>query len=151
MGPPREGEGPASTGPPDRQTLRLLERVLGDEPVVVGTEFDPDGYEPRLLRVHLDDGRYPAAVTAVRLDVRWFTTGDFSMHYLETGEDGDRWECRWDRHPNSHDDRLHFHRPPDGNVIESLVLPSLHPLDVASTVVAAVEKRIDRRWSKEGG
>lgn len=27
---------------------------------------------------------------------------DFSVHYVEEHEDGGRWECRWDRHPNTH-------------------------------------------------
>lgn len=136
-------------GPPDRQTLRLLERVLGDEPTVDATAFEPDGYEPRLLRVRLDADRYPPPVTSARLDVRWFVGGDFSIHYVETTTD-DHWECRWDRHPNPHGTRAHFHRPPDGEETEDLDLPSLHPLDVGSVVLSAVEHRIEQWWSVDG-
>jgi len=135
------------TGPSDRQTLRLLERHLSSDSLVAETAFDPDTYEPRLLRGLVDAGRYPGAVTTARLDVRWFTTGDFSIHYVEEHEDGDRWECRWDRHPNAHNARLHFHEPPSAIESIDLELSSLHPLEVYSTVLTAVEQRIETLWS----
>ncbi len=146
MSPPSTDDGADTTGPPDRQTLRLLERILDDEPAVGATEFAPDSYEPRLLYAALAMDRYPSTVDAARLDIRWFTTGDFSIHYIETHDD-EHWECRWDRHPNSHNDRLHFHQPPDGNDIVDISLESVHPIDVLSTVLAAIEQRIERQWS----
>ncbi|MFC7317104.1 DUF7342 family protein [Halomarina halobia] len=94
----------------------------------------------------LDAARYPPTVEAARLDVRWFTSGDFSVQYVETAANGARLTCRWDRHPHSHDPRLHFHRPPDGTSVEGLSLGSIHPLDVLSTVLAAVERRVAQRW-----
>ncbi len=100
-----------STGPPDRQTLGLLERQLASDPLVSETVFEPDPYEPRVLQGLLDAGRYPHSVIAARVDIRWFTTGDFSLHYIENWLDEDSWECRWDRHPNTHNTRLHFHEP----------------------------------------
>ncbi len=109
MGPPPSEPGGDSIGPPDRQTLRLLERQLAADELVVAVAFDPDPYEPRLLRATLDRDSYPDSVTAVRLDVRWFTTGDFSIHYVESRGD-DRWECRWDRHPNAHNARVNSPR-----------------------------------------
>lgn len=147
MTPPPADATPGSTGPPDRQTLRLLERHFTSESLVIETAFDPDGYEPRRLRVRLDAGRYPEPVAAVRLDVRWFTTSDFSIHYVEEHGDERQWECRWDRHPNTLNDRLHFHQPPDSAEITDLSLPSLHPLEVYSTVLTAVEHRIESLWS----
>lgn len=145
MSPPTEDSGNDSTGPPDRQTLRLLERQLASDSLVVETVFEPDPYEPRLLRALLDAGRYPESVTEARIDIRWFTTDDFSIHYLES-RDGTHWECRWDRHPNTHNTRLHFHEPPTGSNITDLELSSLHPLDVYSTVFDAVEQRIESLW-----
>lgn len=138
-----------STGPPDRQTLRLLERRFADEPLVTETGFDPDTDEPRVLRAHVDSDRFPPSIDAVRFDVRWFTTDDFSIHYVETTTTDEQWECRWDRHPNSHNARLHFHRPPGGTETVDLELPSVHPLDVFSTVLAAVEERIERTWDAD--
>lgn len=150
MSPPPADDPRGSIGPPDRQTLRLLERVLADQPVVDATEFDPNIHEPQQLRTFLDTDRYPSSVDAARLDVRWFTTGDFSVHYVETTKDGGLWECRWDRHPNAHNSRLHFHRPPDGSECEDLSFSSLHPIDIVSTVLAAVESRIDELWTSGG-
>jgi len=148
MSPPSDDPAAGSAGPPDRQTLQLLERHLASDSLVAETTFDPDAYEPRLLRASLDAGQYPESITAARLDVRWFTTDDFSFHYVEQHGDGDRWECRWDRHPSSHDARLHFHQPPSAAEVTDLSLPSLHPLEVYSTVLTAVDQRIETLWSR---
>lgn len=67
---PPEDSLPESTGPPDRQTLRLLERQLAADSFVVETAFDPDSYEPRLLRTTLDTERYPDRIMTVRLAIR---------------------------------------------------------------------------------
>lgn len=148
MGPP-SGDDLPSTGPPDRRTFRLLERHLAGDPLVAETEFDPNSDEPGELHAHIATDGFPPSVERVRLDVRWFTTDDFTMHYLETTTRGDRWECRWNRHPNPHNARLHFHQPPNGTDATDLELPSLHPIDVLSTVLAAIEERIDQRWEAE--
>lgn len=145
MSPP-DDTGTGATGPPDRQTLRLLERQLTAEDLIGDTEFDPDVYEPRLLRGVFNADQYPAGVTAARLDIRWFTTGDFSFHYVETQAEGDTWECRWDRHPNPHNTRVHFHEPPTGTDMSDLDLASVHPLEVYSTVLTAIEQRLETLW-----
>ncbi|WP_082256443.1 hypothetical protein [Haloferax sp. ATB1] len=149
MGTPPEDPEPNSTGPPDRQTLRLLERHLASDSFVVETEFDPDSYEPRLLHALLDAGRYPESIETARLDIRWFTTGDFSIHYVEAHDDGSQWECRWDQHPNTHNARVHFHQPPDAAEVTGLSLSSLHPLEVYSTVLTAVDQRLETLWSTQ--
>lgn len=59
-----------SAGPPDRRTLRLLERTLASDPLVAATEFDPEPYEPPSLRAALDADRYSDSVTPARVDVR---------------------------------------------------------------------------------
>lgn len=140
------GSSRGSTGPPDRQTLRLIESHLADDPLVTKTAFEPDSYEPRRLSAALDPDRYPLAVESVRLDVRWFESGDFFLHYVERRADESRWVCRWGRHPNEHNSRLHFHRPPEGSDVVDLSLESRHPLDVYATVLAAIETRIEERW-----
>ena len=146
MSPSPEDSAAGSTGPPDRQTLRLLERQLTTDSLVADTRFDPDVYEPRLLTATLDTEQYPDAVATARVDIRWFTTGDFSIHYIETRGDNTDWECRWDQHPNTHNTRLHFHEPPAGTDISDLDLPSDHPLDVYSTMFEAIEQRIESLW-----
>lgn len=147
MTPPSNGGAVGPPGPPDRQTLRLLERQFASDSIVAAVAFDPDTYEPRRLEVQVDEDQYPDSVVAARVDVRWFTTGDFSFHYVESHADEARWECRWDRHPNGHNSRVHFHEPPFADDASDLSLPSLHPLDVYSTVLDAVEERIESLWS----
>lgn len=146
---PSAGDEPASTGPPDRQTLRLLERSLAADSMIATTEFEPDSFESNLLRVLFDMDRYPSTVEVTRLDIRWFTTDDFSIHYIETYANSKQWECRWDRHPNPHNARLHFHQPPTGDEVEDLTISSIHPLDVVSTVLAAIDQRITQHWSAD--
>jgi len=148
MSPPAGDSSPSATGPPDRQTLRLLERQLASDALVAETAFAPDPYELRLLHGRLDAARYPDLVTAARLDIRWVSTGDFSFHYVEEHAAGDRWECRWDRHPNPHNSRLHFHEPPAATDVTDLALSSLHPLDVYATVLTAIEQRIETLWAE---
>lgn len=149
MSPPPGASWPDSTGPPDRQTLRLLERHLASDALITETEFEPDSCEPRLLHAHLTAGRYPDAIPVARLDIQWFTTGDFSIHYIEEHADGEYWKCRWDRHPNTHNSRLHFHQPPTAEEIIDLSLDSLHPLEVYSTVLLAIEQRLEDLWSNQ--
>ena len=146
MGRSPDDSEPGATGPPDRQTLRLLERQLSSDPLVAEVRFEPDPYEPRLLHAALDTDRYPESVTAARIDIRWFTTGDFSIHYLE-GRSNEQWECRWDRHPNTHNTRVHFHEPPTGTPVSDLELSSLHSLDIYAKVFEAIEQRIESLWS----
>lgn len=149
MTPPSDDSASPSTGPPDRQTLRLLERHLTSDSLVIETSFDPDLYEPRLLSALLDDRQYPDSIIAARLDIRWFETGDFSFHYVEEQQGEDNWECRWDRHPNTHNTRLHFHESPSATEATDLELSSLHPLEVYSTVLTAIERRIEALWSED--
>ncbi len=146
MTPPSERSTAGSPGPPDRQTLRLLDRQLVSDSLVAETGFEPDPYEPRLLYALLDADQYPGSVTAARVDIRWFTTDDFSIHYIEKWAETDTWECRWDRHPNPHSARTHFHEPPDCAKVSDLKLGSLHPLEVYSTVLTAIEQRIEALW-----
>jgi len=120
---------------------------LASDQLVVETAFEPGPYEPRLLQAVLDAGQYPESIATARVDVRWFTTGDFSMHYIERQTAGETWECRWDRHPNPHSDRAHFQEPPAGADTTDLELSSLHPLEVYSTVFTAIERRVESLWT----
>ena len=143
------GEAPDSTGPPDRQTIRLLERHCSSDSLVSGVEFDPDPHEPRRLGVTLDTARYPDSIVRARVDIQWFATDDFSFHYVESHADDTRWDCRWDRHPNPDNSRLHFHQPPDSAAVSDLHLQSTHPLDVYSTVFEAIQQRLETLWERD--
>jgi hypothetical protein len=148
MGSPPEGSGPGATEPPDRQTLQLLARHLRSDALVAAVSFDPDAYEPRVLSASIAAEQYPDSVVAARLDIRWFTTGDFSFHYVESHQDDSQWECRWVRRPNPPAARVHFHQPPTATATTDLSLSSCHPLDVYSTVLDAIERRIETLWAE---
>jgi hypothetical protein len=89
---------------------------------------------------------YPESVAKATLDVRWYTNDDFKIHYRERHPDH-AWECRWDRHPNPHNARAHFHPPPAAQTPgEDADWPTDH-LNVLATVLADIEKRIETLWA----
>lgn len=92
-----------------------------------------------------DDSRYPPAVEQARLECRWYLNGDFSVHYVEQHRDGMEWQCRWDRHPNPHNDRLHFHPPPDAGDPVDLDASS-HVRDLLPMVLRWVDERVRTVW-----
>lgn len=131
----------AATGRLDISTLRTLARRAESHPLVDGWTFDPSSVSPRLLRLRLVPGAYPADVTAARIDIRWFSTEDYSFHYLETRA-ADSYQCRWDRHPKPTTPLAHFHPPPDaGDAEPSSLAP--HHLDALFTVLDWVSDRIE--------
>lgn len=132
------------TGPLDRQTLRLLQRRALEHETVAGASLEPDPHAPRLLAVRFEPDRYPDTVSSARIGVRWFESGGFGFHYVESGP-GHDWECRWDRHENPHAGRRHFHDPPDASTVRDLNVDT-HPLSILFTVLAAVENRMAALW-----
>lgn len=130
-------------GPLDVATLRVLGERAATHPLVDGWAFRPDAVSPRLLEVRLDDGQYPVAVTAARLDVRWFEGGDYTVHYVEFRGD-EVWQCRWDRHPKPGAPAAHFHPPPDasGDAEESCVAAT-HHLGVLFEVLEWLESHLE--------
>lgn len=69
-------------------------------------------YDEREL--HLNPAVYPEPVTESVVRVK-HTDGRTAITSVTYYEDwgGERWECRWGRHPNPHNDREHFHYPPN--------------------------------------
>lgn len=70
----------------------------------------PTGKEDRLV-AEFEPGHYPTEISGARLELRLRLNGDMNLHYLEEWSSG-TWECRWDRHKNTHNTYEHFHRPP---------------------------------------
>ncbi|QLG49662.1 hypothetical protein [Natrinema halophilum] len=133
-------EGPS--GPLDVSTLEILAQRAATHPLCLDWEFRPDSISPRVLEIQLDDAQYPSFVTAVRVDVRWFVGGDYTVHYLEF-RPNETWQCRWDRHPKPVGPREHFHPPPDASSdIASTPLESDHHLDILFELLEWVEDRI---------
>jgi len=137
-------EGPFDGGPLDVATLRALAQCTGSHPLVEDWAFQPDSVSPRALELHLDAGQYPPSVDRVRFDVRWFETGDYTVHYVEQRGD-DAWQCRWDRHSKPDAPRAHFHPPPNASAdVEPSDLSSTHYLDVLFTILDWTADRLDR-------
>jgi len=97
------------------------------------------------LRVEMADKYYPVGVSA-RFEIRWYQNEDFNFHYQEIHQDG-VWKCRWDRHPNTHNSRGHFHPPPTASRIdaEDAQWPIDHR-DVCQIILEYVRKRIEGLW-----
>lgn len=113
MSPDDYNDEPIPQGRLDPTTLRTMGRRAESHPLVESWLFQPDATTPRYLELSFDADVYPEAIEAARLDVSWFVTDDYYLHYVET-RDGGTYQCRWDRHPKADAPRTHFHPPPDG-------------------------------------
>lgn len=140
------GDGAA---PIDVQILEYLrDRLVTTPQVERATITDASGH--LALVVGLSSAYYPPEVEDADLLVRWYTNDDFTIHYRErrSNDSDGGWECRWDRHPNSHNARDHFHPPPDAATPgENADWPADYR-QLVSLVLAAVEDRIEAIWSR---
>ncbi|MDJ1434616.1 hypothetical protein [Halostagnicola sp. A-GB9-2] len=103
-------------------------------------EFAPD----RLVCVY-DQRFYPEIVHVARLEVVWFESGDFSLHYHEKHEAGE-FDHRWDCHPSSHNARDHIHPGPEAPTPGE---DTSHPADwrdVLSMVLSEIDDRQRAFW-----
>ncbi|WP_420871419.1 hypothetical protein [Halomicrobium salinisoli] len=143
MVPPVDDGG--SPAPIDRPILEFLQaRLDATQQVERAAITDDEGHLE--LRVEIAPAYYPVTVEEGTLTVRWYATDDFKIHYREVHA-GDTWECRWDRHPNPHNAREHYHPPPDaGTPGEDTSWPSDHR-DVLSLVLDEIEERIATLWN----
>lgn len=89
---------------------------------------------------------YPPGVELVSLELVWYQNNDFSIHYREVYTDGTTWECRWDRHPNSHNAREHFHPGPDAGRARDDSYPT-DWRDVLTRVLAETDERMRAFWN----
>jgi hypothetical protein len=136
-----DGGNPA---PIDRSILELLQsRLTSTNHVEQAVLTDASGHLK--LSVTLGSAYYPAAVEEAILTVRWYTNDDFKIHYREDHDDN-AWECRWDRHPNPHNTRDHFHPPPAAPTPgEDAAWPADYR-DVLTVVLDRVNQRITGLW-----
>jgi hypothetical protein len=116
----------------------LIETVNGDRTdgtlTQVNVSFDPD--------------QYPDRIQAASLEIQWYTNGDYNLHYIETHRSDEEWQCRWDRHPNPHTTRMHFHPPPAARSNDAIPdSPSdRHPSAMFARTLANVRERIEDLW-----
>lgn len=95
----------------DRAVLELIKERLQSAPQIDRAAITTSDGQTKLLAVFAAESTPPKLTRRV-LDVRWYTNGDFRIHYQEDWPDR-VWCQRWDRHPSTHNERDHFHPPPD--------------------------------------
>ncbi|EMA14918.1 hypothetical protein [Haloarcula amylolytica] len=144
---PDNQDGPSGTGPTDAEILDRIAPHLSRSARFGDVQARPE-YAPNAVVADYDLGYFPSGVTRAYLRIRWFETDDFSIHYSEQYRTGNSWECRWDRHPNDHNARDHFHPPPDAPTPgEDEDYPDEWQ-DVLATVLTRLDERIEAFWSE---
>jgi len=138
---------PPATGPIDTEILDRIAARLSRSARFETVRSRPP-YAPNAVVADYDLGYVPGGVTRASLRIRWFETDDFNVHYTEQYRTGDSWDCRWDRHPNDHNTRDHFHPPPDASSPgEDADYPG-EWRDVLAAVLAHLDERIEAFWSE---
>ena len=142
---PPAGDG-GSPAPIDRPILEFLQLSLDrTSQVERATISDATGH--LALAVLFASRYYPASIEEATLSVRWYTNDDFKIHYQEEHADA-VWKCRWDRHPNPHNTRDHFHPPPNAQTSgEDAAWPTDYR-DVLRLVLDKIEERITQLWDR---
>lgn len=110
----QEDDSDGSTAPVDFELLDRIRIRLRESDRFQHVDWRPE-YAPRSVIFYYDLGYFPSVVDEAYLKVCWRENGDFIHHYEEKYGDGRRWACRWDRHPNDHNSRDHYHLPPDAD------------------------------------
>ncbi|PSQ47733.1 hypothetical protein BRD15_06770 [Halobacteriales archaeon SW_6_65_15] len=100
-----------------------------------------DLIDPQELHVHFDDGIGDAEWA--RFDVRWYRSGCYSFHHIDSEGVNFRWDC----HPKDGAPRRHFHPVPDApsNDAEESCIEEREP-----KVVARAVHKLWRRAYEEG-
>jgi hypothetical protein len=140
-----DDESHSSTAPLDFDILDRLGHRLEGSARFSDVVFRP-AYAPDSVVVEYDLGYFPAGVDRAYMRIRWYANDDFSVHYSEQYENGSHWECRWDRHPNSHNSRNHFHPPP---AAETPGTDQEYPRDwreMLAFVLRELDARIEAFW-----
>ncbi|MBX0324755.1 hypothetical protein EGH21_17150 [Halomicroarcula sp. F13] len=129
----------------DSDVLERIGRRLRGSTRFEAVEYRPE-YAPNVVVAEYALGYFPAAIERAYLRIRWFKTDDFNVHYSEQYRDGNSWECRWDCHPNSHNDRVHFHPPPDAMTPDQDMEFESDWRTVISDILSELDERIQAFW-----
>ncbi|MFC7251867.1 hypothetical protein ACFQJ5_19735 [Halomicroarcula sp. GCM10025324] len=129
----------------DSDVLERIGRRLRGSTRFEAVEYRPE-YAPNAVVAEYDLGYFPAAIERAYLRIRWFETDDFNVHYSEQYRNGNSWECRWDCHPNSHNDREHFHQPPDATTPGQDMSFESDWRAVISEILSESDERIQSFW-----
>jgi len=142
-----------SAAPIDDSVLELLAERARTHPLVETVRTEHTSGILSLVVVELDRDRYPDRIQDARIEIRWYTNGDYNFHYIESHTSDKIWQCRWDKHANPHTARTHFHPPPNANSADAVADQPVdcHPNDLFTRTVANVRQRIAAVWDSDDG
>jgi hypothetical protein len=137
--------GSRDAAPVDFDVLDDMGTYLASSDRFEAVEWRPE-YAPESLVCVYDTGYYPTTVEAAFLQITWYKNDDFTIHYQETWTAGEERTCRWDRHPNDHNTRDHYHPLPNASTPGDDRSYSGNWKDVLASVLAAIDGRIEAFW-----
>lgn len=132
----------------NEELLRLIGSRLARHGFIERVDTFPAEKPDRVVATFAGE-LFPDPVSTGWLELRVKLNDDLNVIYIEDWA-GDRWECRWDRHPNDHNTREHFHPPPV--VTTATAQDADLPGDVmrlVELVLRFVEDRIHDLWQSE--
>ena len=134
--------------PIDEAVLETFAERARSHSLVATVEPVDTGGTISMVRLRLDRDRYPDQIRDARVELQWYTNGDYNIHYIETHRSDEVWQCRWDRHPNPHTNRIHFHPPPEAESSDAMSdHPSdRHPAVIFTRTLANIRQRIEALW-----
>lgn len=133
------------SAPVDFDVLDDMRSYLARSDRFESVEWRPD-YAPDSIVCVYDGGLYPTSVEGAFLQITWFENDDFNAHYQENWGDAGERKCRWDRHPNDHNDREHYHPLPDAATPGTDESFPRSWRDVVSRVLGEIDERIEAFW-----
>jgi hypothetical protein len=140
----------SSAAPIDDAVLETIAERARTHSLIETVQTERTGEMVSMVVAILDSDRYPPHIEEVRLEIQWYTNGDYNFHYVETQESSDIWQCRWDRHPNSHTQRIHFHPPPAARSNDAVPDSPAdhHPSALFTRTLANIRQRIESLWNQ---
>jgi hypothetical protein len=140
----------SSAAPIDDAVLETIAERARMNPLIKTVQTEQTGGMVSMVVAILDLDRYPQQIQEARLEIQWYTNGDYNFHYVETKDSGNIWQCRWDRHPNPHTQRMHFHPPPAAR--SKAAVPDSpvdhHPSALFTRTLANIRQRIESLWEQ---
>lgn len=147
-GPYTNGPNDQVVGPIDFDVLNRIEKYLAGSQRFSTVDFRPE-YAPNAVVAEFELGYFLSNIERASIRIRWYETDDFTIHYSEHYSDRSLWECRWDRHPNDHNTRDHFHPPPSAETPGEDANFPWDWRDVMTLVLNELDARIKSFWDDE--
>ena len=135
-----------SGAPIDFDRLDIIRNRLATDDRFVRIENQPEFAPDRLVCVY-DSQFYPGDIERAHLEIAWYESGDFSLHYHEAHGD-ETFDHRWDRHPSTHNTREHIHPGPDAPTPGDDASFSEDWRDVLSATLVEIEDRQRAFWKR---